>query len=180
MISWGHTYLVRVGLLGHVGRFRSVDQYPVERGDRVICRTNRGLEVGEVLTQADSDAFDGSLVRAMTVEDELMLARLNKNRDSAYAACIRLLNQHGITASLVDVESLFDGQTLYFYFLGQMPAEVQPLINQLAEVYESQVRFRDFTAAVEAGCGPMCGTDQADGCGDACSSCPALSACQSK
>ena len=41
-------HFVRIGLLGSVGRFASADSQRYPRAARVICRTPRGLEVGEV------------------------------------------------------------------------------------------------------------------------------------
>ena len=202
MISAGSYHLVRVGVLGHVGRFSATDGIRYPRGTRVVCRTARGLEMGEVLSNTPPTGSDlatpdwanglgdielgarlggpdGSLVRALTSEDELIQSRLRKNRDSAYEACSRLLSEHNVSAVLVDVEHLFDGSTLYFYFLGQIPADFQPLVDALAEVYEAKVQLRDFAAAVEAGCGPDCGTEDAAGCGSGgCSTCSIASACK--
>src|SRR5688572_1481848 len=114
-------HLVRVGALGRVGRFTSVDAVRYPRGSRVICRTSRGLEVGEVLAPAGDDGnlttSDGSLLRGMTPEDHLLLARLDKHKDDAYSACQTLLAERQVSAVLMDVEHLFDGRSLYFYFL---------------------------------------------------------------
>ena len=43
------------------------------------------------------------------------------------------------------VEPLFDGQSLYFYFLGAVSAEVEALTAQLAEAYEARSQIRRFT-----------------------------------
>ena len=43
-------HLVRVGNLGHVGRFASAEALRYPRRARVVVRTRRGLEVGEVLS----------------------------------------------------------------------------------------------------------------------------------
>ena len=51
-------HFVRVGLLGSVGRFAAADRQRYARGTRVICRTHRGLEVGEVLSAADAGNDD--------------------------------------------------------------------------------------------------------------------------
>ena len=95
----------RIGVFGHVGRFASADSSIYGRGRRVVCRTRRGLEIGEVLTksQADSAAAesDGKLLRAVTVEDDLLIARLEKNREAAYDACVDLLEQQKLEASLI-------------------------------------------------------------------------------
>ena len=63
---------------------------------------------------------------------------------------------------LVDVEHLFDGQSLFFYFLGDTTPELDALTGELAEIYEAQVQFRKFTDTLTAGCGPGCGTEEAE------------------
>ena len=175
------THLVRIGLFGHVGRFRAADPVRFPRASRVICRTRRGLEVGEVLaeeTEAVAGECDGSLLRRVTVEDDLILARLEQNREEAFEACIRKLNEKSLEASLMDVEHLFDGQSIYFYFLGEVTPGIEAITSDLAEAYETKVQFRKFTENVIAGCGPDCGTENAEnGCGTACSSCAVAGAC---
>jgi cell fate regulator YaaT (PSP1 superfamily) len=175
-------HFVRFGVLGHVGRFAAegVERFP--RGTRVVCRTRRGLEVGEVLsplTMAAHDELHGTLLRRMTIEDDLLLARLDRNRSEAFTACQTRLTERGIPAVLVDVEHLFDGQSLFFYFLGGESPEIAQLTSELAEAYEAKVQFRQFTETLSQGCGPGCGTPEAEnGCGTgACSTCAALSAC---
>ena len=118
-------HLVRVGAMGQVGRFAAVDAVRYPRHSRVIVRTRRGLEIGDVLSppdeRDDGRAFaDGEILRGMTVQDELLQARLEKNRQEAYEACAELLAESGVSAVLVDVEHLFDGQGLFFYFLGDV------------------------------------------------------------
>src|SRR3954467_9523297 len=82
-----HCHLVRVGAMGQVGRFAAVDAVRYPRRSRVIVRTRRGLEVGEVLCPPeDSDEgrteADGDLLRGVTIQDELLQARLEKNRQA--------------------------------------------------------------------------------------------------
>jgi cell fate regulator YaaT (PSP1 superfamily) len=187
---------VRYGYAGNVGLFGSAERAIYRRGQRVVCRTDRGLEIGEVLSRAeeaavlgdgDSDGVrvpprsDGTTLRAVTVEDELLLSRLERRRDEAFAACAERLAERGIDAVLVDVEHLFDGQTLYFYFLGEVTPAMADVAAELTEVYEAKARFRQFTDVLEAGCGPGCGTEDAEnGCGSACSTCSVLDACKRK
>jgi cell fate regulator YaaT (PSP1 superfamily) len=173
--------------MGQVGRFAAVDAMRYPRRSRVIVRTRRGLEIGEVLTppddRDDGHAFpDGDLLRGVTLQDELLQARLEKNRQEAYAACSSLLAKSGIRAVLVDVEHLFDGQGLFFYFLGDVTPELEAYTSRLAETYEAKVQFRKFTETLIEGCGPGCGTEEAKGQGgcESCSSCAVASACGSK
>ena len=175
------SHLVRIGVLGHVGRFNTSDTRKYRRGTRVICRTGRGLEVGEVLTRKNIPRpadYDGTVLRQVTVEDDLLLVRLAQHCEAAFNACLRKLNEHQITATLMDVEHLFDGQSIYFYFLGTVTPEIEALTEDLAETYDAQVQFRRFTESVVAGCGPDCGTESTEGgCGSACSSCAISGAC---
>lgn len=170
----GHHW-IRVGVLGSVGRFAAADAQRYPRGTRVVCRTGRGLEVGQVLApieDATAQPAEGTLLRRVSVEDDLLLARLEKNREAAYRACEQRLAERGIPAVLVDVEHLFDGQSLLFYFLGETTPELDELTAELAEVYEARVQFRKFTSTLTAGCGPGCGTEDAGGCGTGgCSTC---------
>lgn len=164
--------------MSHVGRFTSVDAVVFPRGSRVVCRTSRGLEVGEVLGPADpASASDGSLLRGVTVEDDLLISRQERNRSEACAACQTLLEERQIDAVLMDVEHLFDGESLYFYFLGEVTPEVDQLTSELADAYDTQVRFRQFADVVTAGCGPDCGTEAGAGCGTSCGSCAISGAC---
>ena len=175
------THLVRVSCFGQVGRFRSFDGRGFPRGCRVVCRTARGIEVGQVLSSSDAATpggeVDGTLLRALTPGDELLAARLEKNRHAAYEACVDRLAQHNIDATLIDVEHLFDGKTLFFYFLGETSTEIESITAELAEAYESKAQFQKFAATLSEGCGPDCGTEKAGGCGDSCSSCAIADAC---
>jgi cell fate regulator YaaT (PSP1 superfamily) len=184
-------HLIRVGAMGQVGRFAAVDSARYPRHSRVIVRTRRGLEIGDVLSppddrddvDEDDRAFsDGDLLRGMTIEDELLQARLESNRHAAYEACAGLLAEHQVPAVLMDVEHLFDGQGLFFYFLGDVPAEVESFTGRLADAYEAKVQFRKFTETLIEGCGPGCGTAEAQGQGgcDSCNSCAVASACGTK
>ena len=125
---------------------------------------------------------DGLLLRRVTVEDELLLARLDRRRDEAFQACVTLLERRGLLAVLVDVEHLFDGKSLYFYFLGEVSPEVESVTAELAAVYEAEVQFEQFAETLSEGCGPDCGTDAAaGGCGpQGCVSCAVAEACGSR
>ena len=180
----GRQHLVRVGALGHVGHFTAVDAVRYPRAARVVVRTGRGLEVGEVLAPPadgeDASPAVGSILRGLTAEDQLLSARLELNRQAAYEACAARLRELPSGPVLMDVEHLFDGRTLIFYFLGELTAEVEALTAELAEVYEAQAQFRRFADAVNEGCGPGCGTDTAAGCKTCVTGCAVASACATR
>jgi cell fate regulator YaaT (PSP1 superfamily) len=176
-------HFVRLGALGSVGLFTSVDAVRYPRGSRVVVRTGRGLEIGEVLAEPDEGPqgeSDGSILRGVTVEDELLLARLERNRAEAYQACALRISELQLPVALMDVEQLFDARTLVFYFLGDMTPEVDAITAELAELYESCAQIQKFADAVNDGCGPGCGTDSAAGCKTCVTGCAIASACAQK
>jgi hypothetical protein len=207
-------HLIRVGAMGQIGRFAAVDAIGYQRHHRVIIRTRRGLEVGEVLVPPaidgpgiqksgslatstgametgamepldpsfDLDRVDGQVLRGMTPQDHLLEARLETKRQAAYKACVELLERLQLPDLLIDVEHLFDGQGLYFYFLGEVSRQLEQATQQLAETYEAKVEFRKFTETLLAGCGPDCGTEAAKGQGgcESCGHCEVAKACKSR
>jgi len=52
-LSMSRFHLVRVGAMGQVGRFAAVDAVRYPRHTRVVLRTRRGLEIGQVLSPPD-------------------------------------------------------------------------------------------------------------------------------
>ena len=192
-------YFVRIGTWGDIVRCRAEGSLAftrdaIARGNRVICRTGRGLEIGHVTTvasmtenaMADRTNLDhthsdvgGVIVRKTTVEDELLLSRLEKHRCSAMEECRRELAEAGSAAVLLDVDQLFDAGTLIFYFLEPVEPATQTLVERLASRYESRVRSRHFAKLVGEGCGPGCGTKDAHGggCSGACAVCVVAKRC---
>jgi len=159
-----------------VGRFRAVDAARYPRGTRVVVRTVRGLEVGEVLAPpgeagdaASGMLADGAILRQMSVQDALLETRLESHRERALEACQDLLAQRESPAVLLDVEHLFDGRGLYFYFLGGPPPDVDRLTAELSQVWDTQIEFRQFADTLTNGCGPDCGTEK--GSGGGCAAC---------
>ena len=168
--------------MGVVGNYDAVDFQRFPRNARVICRTPRGLEFGTVVCSLDDygtekSAIDGQLLRLVGAEDELILERLERHRDKAFNACQELIAQGNFSAVLVDVEHLFDGESVYFYFLGEIDPELEQLTDELAAAYESKVRFKQFAETLVNGCGPECGAIDKDCSSGNCGSCALTGSC---
>lgn len=178
----GVQHLVKIGLMGVVGQFDSpgFDVFP--RDARVICRTRRGLEVGTVFcllddTGDESVAFDGQILRRPGAEDELIIARLERYRDRAFLACEKLIRDRGLPGVLIDVEHLFDGESVFFYFLGDVDDRLEALTQELAATYDRKVQFRRFAEKLASGCGPDCGTGESQCSTGGCGSCAVSRSC---
>ena len=162
------TYFVRIGVLGEPARCHSGGPGRYQRGVRVVCRTELGLQTGEVCSEAsplEGERFGGQVVqamprilRAMTDQDRLLEQRLQRHRRQAVEACRRELAASGSAALLLDVEALLDRATPLFYFLGDPGPQATALVERLASRFESRVRSSHFAKLLAEGCGPGCGT----------------------
>lgn len=162
-------HLVRVGSFGQLGHFTAIDACRYPRGSRVVLRTERGLECGSVLTYDESvGPVEGQILRSMTVEDHLLEDRLAQHRHAAFEACQSEVARLALPDVLIDVEPLFDGQTLVFHFLGDSSDQLDELTSRLALAYDAKAEIRRFADVLLHGCGPGCGTEAAQG---ACATC---------
>ena len=180
----GTLHLVKTGLMGVLGTFEAHDFQIFPRDQRVVCRTRRGLEWGVIVCDLDSDSMtdsvDGDLLRPTTPDDEMILERLERFRDRAFEACRQLLAERQLSATLVDVEHLFDGESVFFYFLGDIDHGVEAITAELAQAYDRKVKFKKFAEMLSQGCGPECGTKD-NGCSSSgCGSCAISGGCGSK
>lgn len=182
-------FLVRIGTMSGIGRFRIGVVGRIQRGSRVVCRSQRGLEVGHVLhpvtlpARNGHDLSDGWILRQMTPEDELLWGHLEHLSREARDKCCQWLIDQRIDATLIEVEPLLDGKTLYFHFLASVEAIVQQHLDSLVKVYQRSVAKSQFAQLLEHGCGPGCGTELAkNGCGTkgGCAICQIVGACASK
>ncbi len=177
----GLPHLIKIGLMGVVGQYDSpsFDRYP--RDARVICRTERGLESGVVvceLTDSVASKKIGDVLRLVGAEDDLILQRLDRYRDKAFLACQKLISDHQLPATLVDVEHLFDGESVFFYFLGDVDPTLEALTEQLGAEYERKVRFKKFAETLASGCGPNCGEKEGGCASGGCGSCALSGSCK--
>ena len=74
----GKPYLVKIGLMGMIGRYDAPDYRTYARDDQVICRTPRGLEAGRILCALEpgidrvSPDHQGQLLRSTSPADGLI------------------------------------------------------------------------------------------------------------
>lgn len=165
-------FFIRYGVAGTIGRFRSL-WGRLQRDERVVCRTPRGLEIGAVLgpAEAASNPPHGEVLRTMSPEDELLLERLERHKQRALEDCARELASSGAAVTLLDAEVLFDGRTILFHLLGEAPPEVDAVVERMAATYEARIELQSFSRLLDEGCGPGCGTESAAGCGGGCATC---------
>ena len=96
-------YLLSYGKAGDFGRFRSDAPLPCRRGSRVVVRSHRGQELGQVMRAATdqhasllADKFVGQILRLATAGDLELAERMQRKSQSLFE------DARAITAELYD------------------------------------------------------------------------------
>jgi cell fate regulator YaaT (PSP1 superfamily) len=149
-------WIVRHGAMRFLGEFDPDDQ-PYARGDDVIVRTDRGQEVGHVLCPAEpravqmlSEPTQGRIVRRMTDRDLAERDRLAEMEGRELDTCGHFVRQRKLLMELVDVEHLFGGERIIFYFLAEKRVDFRELVKDLAREYQTRIEMRQIGVRDEA------------------------------
>lgn len=150
-------YIVRCGVMRTLGVYSTSRGETLHRGARVIARTDRGLEAGEVLCEATeqaltqlSDPRRGQVLRVMTAEDEQELDRLYAQQRREYELCQQLIEELGLPMRLVDVEHIFGGERVVIYFLAENRVDFRELVKRLSAELQTRVEMRQIGVRDEA------------------------------
>ena len=128
-----------------------------DRGARVIARTNRGLEVGEVLCEGTDEALrqlkdppGGQILRKMSAEDENELGHLQSREPDEFETCRRIVKQLNLQMQLVDIEHLFGGERIVIYYLAEDRVDFRELVKLLASEFQTRIEMRQIGVRDEA------------------------------
>src|SRR5688500_3146510 len=93
-------YIVRHGVMRFLGEFEAKPDVAPERGTRVVVRSERGHEVGDVLCEATPRAVEmlseptrGTILRPLNADDLAALERVREQERRAFDACRRCVEQ---------------------------------------------------------------------------------------
>jgi cell fate regulator YaaT (PSP1 superfamily) len=170
----GPSIVARYGLMGHLGEFRHNLQPPPGRGTNVVARTERGVELAEVVTivaQEPADGCitperleehiksngpdypfrrDGKLLRLANPQDLIDQRHLNSSATDERIFCAQGIKDLKLAMKLVAAEHLLGGERIIFYFLSEHRVDFRALVQQLAEQYHTRIEMRQVGARDEA------------------------------
>jgi cell fate regulator YaaT (PSP1 superfamily) len=149
--------IVRHGAMRFLGTFEGDEAPDYKRGDRVVVRTERGQEVGDVLCEAVpqavrllSEPTSGRILRRMTEDDRAGLDRLESLEEQELDTCQKFVAQRKLQMELVDVEHLFGGERVIFYFLAEKRVDFRELVKDLARQFQTRIEMRQIGVRDEA------------------------------
>ena len=132
------------------------DGVDLRSGDNVIVKTSRGMEFGEVVaspldvTEEEITVPLKKVVRRATEADKEQLKKNKQKEKDAYGVAEEKIVKHGLQMKLVEVEHVFDGSKIIFYFTADGRVDFRELVKDLASVFRTRIELRQIGVRDEA------------------------------
>ena len=151
------SFVVRYGQMRFLGDFVGVDGLAHPRGERVVVRTDRGVEMGEVLCPStDRSALflengtRGEILHPASAEDIAAEAQLFERSEAAKVACREFMARRRLQMDLIDVEVILGGERMVFYYLSEKRVDFRELVKDLARSFQTRIEMRQVGVRDEA------------------------------
>lgn len=150
-------YIVRHGAMRFLGDYSAPPGERFERHEPVIVRSERGVEAAEVLCPATPAAVAylkeptrGQIVRRQSADDRARLAETLERQKEDFAIGRHWVEHYRLLMQLVDVERLFGGERVVFYFLAERRVDFRELVKSLARELHTRIELRHIGVRDEA------------------------------
>jgi cell fate regulator YaaT (PSP1 superfamily) len=150
-------YVVRYGVMRALGVLSTRGNDRFSRGAKIIARTNRGLEAGEVLCEATEESVrhlkdpgSGQILRELSPQDANELAHIKATERQEFEVCKRHVSELQMPMELVDVEHLFGGERIVVYYLSEERVDFRELVKRLAAEFQTRIEMRQIGVRDEA------------------------------
>ncbi|HUS47922.1 MAG TPA: regulatory iron-sulfur-containing complex subunit RicT [Phycisphaerae bacterium] len=168
------TVVARYGLMRHLGAFRCNWRELPKLGERVVLRTDRGVDLGQVIARVGDgpgagfisrerlDAFiaangpeypfrrTGKVLRSANQQDIIDYRHLESSASEEAAFCREQMRQLQLDMKLVSVEHLLGGERIIFYFTAATRVDFRELVKNLAKQYHTRIEMRQVGSRDEA------------------------------
>lgn len=171
--------LIRYGQMHQVGVFRHrVNDFPI-CCTKAIIQTDRGTELGEVVTKmhvgtqqgcgscaqmisteqieeyiSNSPGYriscHGRILRLASYQDLEDNRHIDEAMEEKLATCKRYIRKMNLNMKLVSGEHLFGGERIVFYFTAEQRIDFRELVRMLAREYHTRIEMRQVGVRDEA------------------------------
>ena len=128
----------------------------VDKGDKVIVETARGIECGETVIpnrQIPDGEFSQPLkkmIRKAGGDDLIRVEQNHEKEEGALAICAEKIKKHGLEMKLIGAEYTFDNNKILFYFTADGRVDFRDLVKDLASVLRTRIELRQVGVRDEA------------------------------
>jgi cell fate regulator YaaT (PSP1 superfamily) len=167
--------LVRYGRMNTLGFFEHQETRIPKLPRRVVVKTDRGLELGQLVGQLcpykagqfklsqsnikkyfDNSGIDlavektGRFIRYATAEDVSEERHLQKIAEEELRCCRRCIKELNLPMKIVDAEHIFGGERLIFYFMSEGRVDFRELVKKIAQEQQTRIEMRQIGSRDEA------------------------------
>lgn len=151
-----HQVTIRYGILRNIENVYTPTP-ALRKGDKVVIRSSRGVELGEVVSQPQ-EIDDKTVVQNMgevlykvTEEDKKKQKEIEEEKiPSEFSLCQKKIKEHNLPMKLASVEHLFGSKKIIFYFLAKGRVDFRELVKDLAKEYKSRIEMKQIGVRDEA------------------------------
>jgi cell fate regulator YaaT (PSP1 superfamily) len=151
-------YIVRYGTTRNISEFNVRNSEIYSRDADVIVRSQRGIEWGKVLCPASEktdkflkkEEFEGRILRRVSDNDRHTMETVRENELSEFEGCQKMVAERKLQMQLVDVEHIFGGERLIFYYLAENRVDFRELVKALAKNFKTRIEMRQIGVRDEA------------------------------
>lgn len=150
-------YVVRMGALRQLGLMSAKQRDVFHRGQQVVCRTQRGLESGEVLCRASDhniavmeNYVTGHIQNALSEVDLRDQEILRARRPETLKTCQACIDELKLDMELIDVEYLYGGERVVVYYLSEDRVDFRQLVKDLGIRLQTRIEMRQIGVRDEA------------------------------
>jgi cell fate regulator YaaT (PSP1 superfamily) len=128
---------------------------PHRQGDKVVVRTERGLEgatvVCEVPQEDEHAPPKGTVVRATDEHDHERLRHIEEDLSpDEMRRAKELVKKHGLPMKLVYIEHILGGENIVFYFRADGRVDFRQLVRDMAREFNTRIELKQIGARDEA------------------------------
>jgi cell fate regulator YaaT (PSP1 superfamily) len=166
--------VVRYGIMRNIGLFSHDLPSPPPPGAKVVVRTERGAELGQVVTCVQGECGygcitpegleqfigrngpeypfirHGRVLRMANSQDLIDQRHLDSSAHEEMAYCRQEIRAMNLPMKVVTVEHLLGGERIVFYFASENRVDFRELVRRLAWQYRTRIEMRQVGARDEA------------------------------
>ncbi|MHC4131042.1 MAG: PSP1 domain-containing protein [Planctomycetota bacterium] len=167
--------LVRYGRMNELGWFEHNEAQVPKIPRRIVIKTDKGLELGYIvgqlspyrkgqfrLSQEQLDEYyrfsevdfececSGKFIRYASSADVSEEKHLRKISKEEIDCCKKFTEELELPMKIVDVEHIFGGERIVFYFMADGRIDFRELVKRLAQEYQTRIELRQIGSRDEA------------------------------
>lgn len=170
------TLVVRFGVMKLVGEYPYDGDAKPGCGSKIVVRTHRGTEMGEMLTSTCPNAgcsksvtrqemleyidnsggkdypffTEGRALRVATIDDMNQQSRLEAQKPAMLKFARETAAEMLLPMKVVEVEPILGGERVTFYYTSEDRIDFRDLVHALASQYHTRIELRQVGARDEA------------------------------